>query len=141
VDEVTQAATAGLTNPLERAISLLSKAAPGSTVGTGIRGAGTGGEGRVHAEVSGYGRLETLTIDPGLIRAGTAAIAEYVQEAVRAAQDDAARQSAEQLRSATDGLDPDAMAERLGRISLEASQGVDRMLSALNTVADRLNRS
>jgi len=139
MDESGERPSAGLTNPLERAIGLLGQAGTGAPAQPpGVRGVGHGADQRVRAEVSAFGRLEELSIDPGLARLGTAAIAEYVVEAVRAAQDDAARRSAEALREAAPTIDPDALASQLGQVSLEASRGLDRMLSTLAELTARL---
>jgi DNA-binding protein YbaB len=140
MDESRERPSAGLTNPLERAIALLGQSgtqAPGQP--PEVRGVGYGGDQRVRAEVSAFGRLEELSIDPHLTRLGTTAIAEYVVEAVRAAQDDAARRSAEALQEATPALDPDALAAQLGQVSLEASRGLDRMLSTLAEMTARID--
>ncbi|NJP35640.1 YbaB/EbfC family nucleoid-associated protein [Micromonospora thermarum] len=101
-------------------------------------GRGAGGDGLVEAEVSAFGRLESLVIDPSLLRAGTTAIAEYVVEAVRAAQDDERTRRAETLGAAAP--DTAALARQLERVSEEAFRGFDRMISDLDAATRRIDR-
>lgn len=99
------------------------------------RGRGESGDGLVRAEVAGFGRLESLEIDPGLLRAGTHAIAEHVIEAVRAAQDDE-----RQRRAVGAGADPAALRQQLEGVSAEAWRGFDRMVGDLDALTRRLDR-
>ncbi len=114
--------------------------ASGPDVGEEVRGVGTGGDGRVRAEVSAFGRLEALSIDATLLRVGTSVIAEYVLEAVRAAQDDAQRQSSELVGLVPGGLDPAELSATLGQVAGEATRGFDRMLGDLDAVLRRIDR-
>jgi len=81
-----------VTGSLDKIIGLLGQAGDGPPEQE-VRGVGFGGDERVRAQVSAFGRLEVLTIDPSLLRVGSSVIAEYVVEAVRAAQEDAQRQA------------------------------------------------
>jgi DNA-binding protein YbaB len=129
---------ADVTDPLEKMSRLLATAGDG--LGTGhVRGVGHGDQERVRAEVSAGGRLEALSIDPMLVRVGVEAIAQYVIEAVRAAQEDAQRQVAEAV-AATGGVDTQALSHQLGDVAVEATRGFDRMLADLDSVLRRLDR-
>jgi DNA-binding protein YbaB len=104
----------------------------------GLRGVGTAASGRVRAEVSAGGRLESLTIDPGLLRAGLTSVADVVVEAVQAAQDDAVAKAADLQAGAVPssaGLTAAAQAAAAGTARLEA------MLAELARVGDRLGGS
>ncbi|MDG4825402.1 YbaB/EbfC family nucleoid-associated protein [Asanoa sp. WMMD1127] len=134
----------GLGRALEDAIRMLGQAtesaaaAPGDPpAATALVGRGTSHTGLVEAEVAALGRLESLVIDPGLLRAGAAAIAEQVVEAVRAAQDDEQARRAETLGAAGD---PAALTRQLERVSEEAYRGFDRMIGDLDAITRRMDR-
>ena len=129
-----------VTGSLEMVIGLLGQVAGGSGSSEEVRGVGYGGDEQVQAEVSAFGRLESLTIDPVLLRAGTSAIAEYVVEAVRGAQDDAHRQSSQLLGAVPGALDPAELSEKLGQVAAEATRGFDRMIADLDGVLRRIDR-
>ncbi|WP_196255814.1 YbaB/EbfC family nucleoid-associated protein [Micromonospora sp. WMMD558] len=139
----------GLGRSLEEAMRLLGQATGAGTVQPGgpenppaaeeMVGRGAGGDGLVEAEVSAFGRLESLVIDPSLLRAGTSAIAQYVVEAVRAAQDDERTRRAETLGAAA-APDTAALARQLERVSEEAFRGFDRMISDLDAATRRIDR-
>ncbi|MBQ0902829.1 YbaB/EbfC family nucleoid-associated protein [Micromonospora sp. U21] len=143
----------GLSRSLEEAMRLLSQATgstsaqPDGADEQGDRavpaaeqmvGRGTGGDGLVEAEVSAFGGLETLVIDPSLSRAGTSAIAEYVLEAVKAAQADERARRAE--LTAAVGADSAALTGQLERVSEEAFRGFERMIGDLDAVTRRMDR-
>ncbi|MER7460855.1 YbaB/EbfC family nucleoid-associated protein [Micromonospora sp. NPDC126480] len=138
----------GLSRSLEEAMRLLRQATGEGTAQPADRpeppdvdtlvGRGTGGDGLVEAEVSAFGRLESLVIDPSLLRAGTAAVAEHVLEAVRAAQDDERTRRAETLGGAVP--DPAALTRQLERVSEDAFRGFDRMISDLDAATRRIER-
>ncbi len=134
----------GVTRSLEEVAGLLRRTGGGQAVdGSGevaeVRGIGTAGADRVRVEVSAFGRLEVLTIDPVLLRAGTTAIAEYVLEAVRTAQDDAQRQSSELLGSLP-ALDPAALSSTLDEVTIQATRGFDKMIFGLDAALRQLDR-
>jgi DNA-binding protein YbaB len=130
---------ADVTDPLEKMSRLLAAAGDGQGPGHEVRGVGHGGQERVRAEVSAGGRLEALSIDPTLARVGVESIAEYVIDAVRAAQEDAQRQVAEAM-AAAGGVDTRALSRQLGDVAVEATRGFDRMLADLDGVLRRLDR-
>ncbi|MEV4617173.1 YbaB/EbfC family nucleoid-associated protein [Asanoa sp. NPDC049573] len=137
----------GLGRSLEEAMRLLNQAtgggaapsgpgpAPGQSV-EGLVGRGVAADGQVSAEVSAFGRLETVEIDPRLLRAGAAAVAEFVVEAVRAAQDDERTQRS----SALGTPDTAALTKQLERVSEDAFRGFDRMVSDLDAITRRMDR-
>ncbi|WP_176558746.1 YbaB/EbfC family nucleoid-associated protein [Micromonospora sp. WMMA1996] len=104
---------------------------------TPLRGRGTGGDGLVEAVVGGYGRLESLEINPTLLRSGTTAIAQYVVEAVTAAQDDERRQRQEALGGEVDQA---ALHRQLEGVAEQAWRGLDGMIGDLDAMVRRLDR-
>lgn len=139
---------ADLGRSLDEAMRLLSRAtgqaaaAPppvsGERADEPLRGHGTGGGGLVEAEVGGFGRLESLVISPNLLRAGTSVIAEYVREAVQAAQDDERRRRDELMGPVTP--DPAALNHQLEGVAEEAWRGFNRMIGDLDALTRRLDR-
>ncbi|MCO1595391.1 YbaB/EbfC family nucleoid-associated protein [Micromonospora sp. RHAY321] len=143
----------GLSRSLEEAMRLLSQATgsavaqpggadeqsePAVPVAEQMVGRGTGGDGLVQAEVSAFGGLETLVIDASLSRAGTSAIAEYVLEAVRAAQANERARRAELTAAA--GADSAALTRQLERVSADAFRGFEQMIGDLDAVTRRMDR-
>ncbi|MBM0204145.1 YbaB/EbfC family nucleoid-associated protein [Micromonospora sp. NPDC051227] len=144
---------AGLSRSLEEAMGLLSQV-PGSPTaqpdGTDeqddratpavdqMTGRGTGGNGLVEAEVSAFGALQTLVIDPSLSRGGTGAIAEYVLEAVQAAQADERARRAELTAAAH--VDTVALSQQLARVSEDAFRGLQQMIGDLDVATRRMGQ-
>jgi hypothetical protein len=136
---------AGLTGSLSRLVNMLDQldaTATSATVDPGqdIRGVGTDEERLIRAEVSAYGRLESLTIDSSLSRAGATAIADRVLLAVQAAQDDALRQTT-QLFGDGSSSPTAGLTNQLGQITDEATRGFDRMISDLDAAMRRIDRA
>ncbi|MBQ1021011.1 hypothetical protein KBX71_24470 [Micromonospora sp. D93] len=143
----------GLNRSLEEAMRLLSQASGLTAAPTDdadelngqpappaeqTMGRGTGADGLVEAEVSAFGALQTLVIDPNLSRAGTSAIAGYVLEAVQAAQADERARRAELM--AAGQVDTSALTQQLERVSDDAFRGFQQMIGDLDVVTRRLNQ-
>ncbi|MEU5779586.1 YbaB/EbfC family nucleoid-associated protein [Micromonospora lupini] len=143
----------GLSGSLEQAMRLLSQASGAVTAQPGeadgqhdqpvpgaeqMVGRGTGGDGLVEAEVGAFGALQTLVIDPSLSRAGTSTIAEYVLEAVQAAQADERARRADLTAAAQ--VDSTALTQQLERVSQEAFRGFQQMIGDLDAATRRMNR-
>lgn len=115
-----------------------STSSPAVPTGEGeLRGRGTAADGLVEAVVAGYGRLESLEIDPRLLRRGTGAIAGHVIEAVRAAQDDELRQRQELLGG---DVDQAATRRQLEAVAAEAWRGLDGMIGDLDALTRRFDK-
>lgn len=115
-----------------------STSSPAVPTGEGeLRGRGTAADGLVEAVVAGYGRLESLEIDPRLLRHGTGAIAGHVIEAVRAAQDDELRQRQELLGG---DIDQAATRRQLEAVAAEAWRGLDGMIGDLDALTRRFDK-
>ncbi|MEU5911357.1 YbaB/EbfC family nucleoid-associated protein [Micromonospora sp. NPDC047527] len=140
----------GLSRSLEEAMRLLSQATAATSAqpdadddraaptAEQMVGRGVGGNGLVQAEVSAFGGLRSLVIDPGLSRAGTSAIAEYVLEAVQAAQaDERARRVELTAAASADGA---ALSQQLERVSEDAFRGFQQMIGDLDAVTRRTDR-
>ncbi|MFG3553516.1 YbaB/EbfC family nucleoid-associated protein [Micromonospora sp. NPDC047557] len=139
----------GLSSSLEEAMRLLSQATGAVTAQPGdgdgpvpdaeqMVGRGTGGDGLVEAEVSAFGALQTLVIDPSLSRAGTSTIAEYVLEAVQAAQADERARRADLTAGAQ--VDSTALTQQLERVSEQAFRGFQQMIGDLDAATRRMDR-
>ncbi|GIF52355.1 hypothetical protein DFJ67_8125 [Asanoa ferruginea] len=131
----------GLGRSLEEAMRLLNQASGGGTPPADappleLFGHGSAADGQVEAEVSAFGRLESLVIDPRLLRAGGADVAEFVVEAVRAAQDDERTR-----RTAAVGTpDTAALTKQLERVSEDAYRGFNKMIGDLDAITRRMDR-
>lgn len=139
----------GLSRSLEDAMRLLGQATGAATAQPGAAdgsapsaeqmvGRGTGGDGLVEAEVSAFGALRSLVIDPSLSRAGTTTIAEYVLEAVQAAQADERARRADLTAGAQ--VDSTALTQQLERVSEEAFRGFQQMIGDLDAATRRMGR-
>jgi hypothetical protein len=138
-----------ITGSLQRLVDLLGQPGPdaatgdpqpGTGVGLGVHGTGTNADERVRAQVSAFGRLEGLTIDPALLRSGAAELAAQVVAAVQAAQDDAKQQSTELLGDAGGPAGTAALREELEGVAAEATRGFDRVFADLDAVLRRLEQ-
>jgi hypothetical protein len=134
----------GLGRSLEEAMRLLNQATgasaapPDGPSAQDLVGRGAAADGQVSAEVSAFGRLESVEIDPRLLRAGISAaeVAAHVVEAVRAAQDD----ERVQRSSALGAPDTAALTKQLERVSEDAFRGFNRMVSDLDAITRRMDR-
>ncbi|WP_422738022.1 YbaB/EbfC family nucleoid-associated protein [Micromonospora sp. WMMD729] len=139
----------GLSRSLEDAMRLLGQASGTMSAQAGdadgsapdaeqMTGRGTGGDGLVEAEVAAFGALRSLVIDPSLSRAGTTVIAEYVLEAVQAAQADERARRADVTAGAQ--VDSAALTQQLERVSSEAFRGFQQMIGDLDAATRRMDR-
>ncbi|MGV9210985.1 YbaB/EbfC family nucleoid-associated protein [Micromonospora sp. RB23] len=139
----------GLSRSLEDAMRLLGQASGAVAAQSGdvdgsvpsaeqMIGRGTGGDGLVEAEVAAFGALRSLVIDPSLSRAGTTVIAEYVLEAVQAAQADERARRADVTAGAQ--VDGTALTQQLERVSQEAFRGFQQMIGDLDAATRRMDR-
>lgn len=137
-----------LTGSLRRLSDLIGAGGPtapasGEGEGEGVRGTGTAADGRIQAQVSAFGRLESLTLDPALLRGGAAELAAQVVAAVQAAQDDAQRQSSELLAGTGGPASAEgaaALRAELEGVAEEATRGFDRIFGDLDAVLRRLDQ-
>ncbi|MFF0248551.1 YbaB/EbfC family nucleoid-associated protein [Streptosporangium sandarakinum] len=96
-----------------------------------VTGEGSAADGMVRAEVDGAGRIRRIAFDPRAARMDTAALAEAATEAVRAAQEEAARRNDELLRAATGGAPVTLDMERARREFEEIGADLARTLRDL----------
>ncbi|MGW5365005.1 YbaB/EbfC family nucleoid-associated protein [Actinopolymorpha pittospori] len=102
-----------------------------------ITGEGESADRRVRAVAATPGRLESLTLDPRLLRAGSDAVGEAVLEAVNHALAD--------LRAkATSGVgapvDLDQLGGELQEVQTRSLQSMQAMFDTLHDVMDRIDR-
>ncbi|GAA4189087.1 hypothetical protein GCM10022252_25400 [Streptosporangium oxazolinicum] len=95
-----------------------------------VTGEGSGAGGLARALVDGAGRIKEITLEPRIMRLDSQAIAEAVTEAVRAAQEAAARANEELLHAATGDPLPLDMAEARRRFE-DIGQDLVRTLDDL----------
>jgi DNA-binding protein YbaB len=95
-----------------------------------VRGSGTAADDQVRASVATGGRLETLTVDPRLMRIGSEALCEQIVVAVNAALDDLRTKVA---ASTPELPDKAALGQQLDEIRTES---VRRMEMFTQGVAD-----
>lgn len=94
----------------------------------------------VAATVDDEGLLETLRLDPRVLRHGSYDLAERVVAAVRAAQREHLSRTADpaDAADAAAGPDPEPLAQRLDEMELQAVRDFDRLVSALDETLRRL---
>jgi DNA-binding protein YbaB len=113
-----------------RVLSELGARRPDQDVLPDLRGVGTAADDQVRASVAVGGRLETLTVNPRLMRMGSEALCEQIVAAVNAAVDDLATKVVESAPEVPDQAD---LGQQLEEIQTES---VRRMETFTQGVAD-----
>ncbi|BBH70837.1 hypothetical protein ACTI_75220 [Actinoplanes sp. OR16] len=121
---------AGLDELLERAGAALSTATTLDSTTTGASGA----DGLIEAHVS-PGRLESLRLDPQVMRLGAAELAAEIQEAVNRAFDAAAEHSADAARAASE-----ALSAEIRDLQNESMRSMSIFVTAINDVVARFEQ-
>ncbi|WP_319460298.1 YbaB/EbfC family nucleoid-associated protein [Micromonospora sp. RTP1Z1] len=98
-----------------------------------LRADGTAADGLVRAVVVQGGRLESVTVDPGLSAQGIEAVCAHIVVAVNAALADLEAQV-----SASAQADVDALAARLGGLQEQSRRQVELFSQAMESAAARL---
>ncbi|MFB9832541.1 YbaB/EbfC family nucleoid-associated protein [Actinoallomurus acaciae] len=108
---------------------------------TDPRGVGESARGLVSAEVGADGLLADLRLNPRALRLGSAALAEDIVSAVRAAQEDLRGQIDESAgtQALPEGLDPSVLVRRLDELEAQAGLGFLRFSTALDEALRRLD--
>ncbi|MBM0227579.1 MULTISPECIES: YbaB/EbfC family nucleoid-associated protein [Micromonospora] len=101
-----------------------------------LRAAGTAAEGQVEVVLVGQ-RVESVRLDPRVLRAGAELLGEYVAQAVNAALDDL-RHQAGQAGAEPAALDPAALGETLGQLQDQSVRSMSAMSQALTDVVQRI---
>jgi DNA-binding protein YbaB len=117
-----------------RALSELGAPQAGQDANAEMRGTGTAADDQVRASVAIGGRLETLSVNPRLMRLGSEALCEQIVVAVNAAMDDLLTKVAE---SAREQPSPADLGQQLEEIRTES---VRRMEMFSQGVADAVSQ-
>ncbi|MFG3437972.1 YbaB/EbfC family nucleoid-associated protein [Nonomuraea sp. NPDC047897] len=94
-------------------------------------------DGLVTATLGDDGLLETLRLDPRMLRHGAQDLAEHVVAAVRAAQRHHLSRTADAPDTAS-GPDPEPLVRRLDEMEVQAVRDFDRLVSALDETLRRI---
>jgi DNA-binding protein YbaB len=105
------------------------------------RGVGEAACGLVSAEVGADGLLADLRLNPRALRLGSAALAEDIVSAVRAAQEDLRGRTDESAGppALPEGLDPSVLVRRLEEVETQADLGFLRFSTVLDEALRRLD--
>lgn len=103
-----------------------------------LRAEGTAAEGQVEVVLVGQ-RVDSVRLDPRVLRAGAEPLGEYIAEAVNAALDDL-RQRAGQGEAGGAALDPVALGETLGELQNESVRSMSAMTRALTDAVQRIQQ-
>jgi DNA-binding protein YbaB len=115
-----------------------SPAAASDSPDPSARGTGLAAEGLVRASAAPGGRLESVTVDPRLLREGLEAICEHIVAAVNAAFDDLRAQAS----AAPDaGVDTAALSARLQDLQDSSVRQMAMFTQAMNDVVARLRET
>lgn len=121
-----------------RALESMRSAAPPVTAGEPVRGTGSAADDRVRAVASTANRIDSITIDPRLMRLGSEALAEEIVIAVNAAFADLQRQAQTQAVAAP--ADPEEFAGQLRQLREDSVRGMVSVTSALNDVLGQIRQ-
>jgi DNA-binding protein YbaB len=119
-----------------RALESMRSAVPPADDGEPVLGTGTAADDRIRAVASGANRIDSITIDPRLMRLGSEALAEEIVTAVNAAFADLQRQA--QTMSAP--ADPAEMAGQLRQLREDSVRGMVSVTSALDEVLGQIRQ-
>jgi hypothetical protein len=103
-----------------------------------LRAAGTAADGQVEVVLVGQ-RVESVRLDPRVLRAGAEPLGEYVAEAVNAALDDL-RHQAGQAGAEPEAPDPAALGDTLGELQDQSLRSMSAMTQALTDVVQRIQQ-
>lgn len=119
--------------------SMRGTAAPGANEAPEpLRAAGTAAEGEVEVVLVGQ-RVESVRLDPRVLRAGAELLGEYVAQAVNAVLDDL-RHQAGAAGAEPAALDPAALGETLGDLQNESVRSMSAMTQALTDAVQRIQQ-
>ncbi|MEU7799687.1 YbaB/EbfC family nucleoid-associated protein [Micromonospora arborensis] len=120
----------------QQALSAMRSGQPEEEGGTAelLRAVGAAGDGLVVATVVQSGRLESLAIDPRLLRHGTETVSEHIMTAVNAALDDLKAQI-----NIAAPADVNALAARLSGLQEQSVRQMAMFGEAMQAVVARLD--
>ncbi len=124
-----------------RALGSLRSAGPGAGPAAGepaepVHGEGTAAEGKIVAKVVTGGHVEELTVDPRLMRLGSAELCAQIVVAVNAAIDDLRGRTAE---AGPDVADPAALAGVLEGLQAESMRQMSRFSEGVAETVAKIN--
>ncbi len=101
-----------------------------------VHGEGSAADGRVTAAVASGGHLESLTVDPRLLRSGSEEVCAQIMVAVNAAMDDLKTRTAEASPAV---MDPAALAETLEGLQTESMRQMSRFTEGIAETVAKIN--
>jgi DNA-binding protein YbaB len=101
-----------------------------------VTGEGSAADGKIIAKVAAGGHLEELTVDPRLLRSGSAELCAQIKIAVNAAMDDLRAHTA-QARPAT--MDPAALAGMLEELQTESARQMSQFTQGVAETVAKIN--
>jgi DNA-binding protein YbaB len=104
-----------------------------------VRGSGSTPDGQAVATVVAPNRVESLALNPRLLRLGSEELAEQILVAVNAAFADFAERAREQAPSL--GADPAELAGRLRTLQEESARSMESFSQAMTEAFDRVRRT
>jgi hypothetical protein len=120
-----------------RALSELGARRPDRDVLPDLRGVGTAADDQVRASVAVGGRLETLTVNPRLMRMGSEALCEQIVVAVNAAVDDLATKVVESAPKPPDS-DPAELGQQLDEIRTESVRQMEKFTQGVTDAVSQI---
>ena len=96
-----------------------------------VTGTGEGGDGLVTAEVDSAGKFTAITMKPRIMRCDSQTIADYVLEAVQAAQADHSAKSNELMQTVVGAPpDPDEVRQQFERVQQEFTDRMNKRMES-----------
>jgi DNA-binding protein YbaB len=121
-----------------RALESMRSGASGSSDQTEqVTGEGEAADGKVQVMVALPGEVQSLTMDPRLMREGSETVCEAIAEAVNAALADLRTKATTEVGAA---VDLEQLSGDLEAVQTESLQSMQTMLGALQEVMDRIDR-
>ncbi len=131
----------GLLDDTRRALERMSTPPAPGTDPSGeptepLRGDGESADGRARAVAVTPGRIETLEVNPRLMRDGSEAVCEAIAEAVNAALEDLQTKAVQGAAT----IDPQQLSGELERIQEESLDSARSMMAVLQDAMARIDR-
>lgn len=105
-----------------------------------LHGHGEAADGQIRVTAASGGRIESVSINPRLLRAGTETLGEQITIAVNAALDDLGTKVGEHAAAAA-VADPALLAERLRDLHAESVRQMGMFTQGITDAVDRINRA
>lgn len=138
-ESVNSASLERLLEDTKRIVDEFQAGAPADPEAEPPRGEGAAADGRVRAVVGAGGRVESLTVDPRVMRGGTESVCEHIMTAVNEALDNLKATTAAATPAGV--ADPAALSARLSELRTESLRQMDMITQGISETLDRIGRS